>query len=563
MKAKKAKTKTAREGLFPDVLYLNGTILTMAETPCGAEAVATLGDKIVAVGKKAIIRKMAGPATKVVDLAGKTLVSGLNEPHNHFGVYGIYALRMVNLQSPPLGPVTKIKDLIEVLKEKAGKTPKGEWVGGRGYDDTLMAEKKHPTRQDLDQASTLHPIFITHVSGHLSVANSKALEIAGITKDTVEPAGGVIRKDPNTLEPDGVLEEMPAQALVFRHLPPVTMDLRLEGMGLAARDYLQAGVTSCSDAGVVFPGVGNPSEILAYQRAIKEGLVPIRITMMVGVEYLLGPDGRSPSFVTGFGDDCLKIGPAKIIVDGSIQGYTGWLSTPYYVPFRGDSSYRGYPVTAPEKLNRLVLEAHKAGCQIAAHGNGDAAIDAILDAYELAHKKFPRPDSRHRIEHCQMAREDQLDRMAELGVSPSFFASHTYYWGDRHKSIFMGPERAVRISPLKTALKRGIRFTLHSDCPVTPVSPLFCVFAAVNRMTRNGEVLGPEFRLTPEEALRAVTIDAAWQTFDEKIKGSIEVGKLADFTILAENPLSVPPERIKDIGVREVIIAGKSVYKAD
>jgi predicted amidohydrolase YtcJ len=365
------------------------------------------------------------------------------------------------------------------------------------------------------------------------------------------------------LEPDGVLEEMPAQALVFRHLPPVTMDLRLEGMGLAARDYLQAGVSSCSDAGVVFPGVGNPSEILAYQRAIKEGLVPIRITMMVGVEYLLGPDGKSPSFVTGFGEDRLKIGPAKIIVDGSIQGYTGWLAKPYHFPFKGDSSYRGYPVTAPEKLNRLVLEAHRAGCQIAAHGNGDAAIDAILDAYQLAQKEFPRPDVRHRIEHCQMAREDQLDRMAELGVSPSFFASHTYYWGDRHKSIFMGPERAVRISPLKTALKRGIRFTLHSDCPVTPVSPLFCVFAAVNRMTRNGEVLGPEFRLTPEEALRAVTIDAAWQTFDEKIKGSIEVGKLADFTILAENPLSVPPERIKDIGVREVIIAGKSVYRAD
>ena len=557
MAEKKSKTRTLREGLFPDVMYMNGTILTMDEKNFRAEAVATMGDKIVAVGKKAFIQKLAGPATHVVNLAGKTLVPGFNEPHNHFAMYGVYALRMVNLQSSPLGPVSRMKDLIEALREKAGRTSKGEWIWGRGYDDTLMEEKRHPTRQDLDQASSEHPIFIAHVSGHLSVANSKALAIAGVTKDTIEPPGGVIRKDPKTSEPDGVLEEMPAQALVYRHLPPLTLDLRLEAMAVAAKDYLKTGVASCSDAGVAFPGVGSPAEIVAYQRATKQGQVSIRMTMMVGVEFLLGADGKSPSFVTGFGDDHLKIGPAKIIVDGSIQGYTGWLAKPYQIPFKGDSSYRGYPVTAPEKLNRLVLEAHKAGCQIAAHGNGDAAIDAILDAYQLAQKECPRPDARHRIEHCQMAREDQLDRMAELGVSPSFFASHTYYWGDRHKAIFMGPERAKRISPLKSALKRGIKFTLHSDCPVTPVSPLFCVFAAVNRITRNGEILGPEFRLTPEEALRAVTIDAAWQTFDEKMKGSIEVGKLADFTILAENPLAVPPEGIKDIKVEEVIIGGK------
>ena len=561
MEKTKAKGMTAREGLFPEVMFVNGTILTMDDKGSQAEAAATLGDKIVAIGTTAAIQRLAGPTTRMVDLAGKTMVPGLNEPHNHFAMYGVYALRLVNLQSPPIGPVSRMKDLVETLRERAGKTPKGEWVYGRGYDDTLMTEQRHPTRHDLDQASTEHPIYITHVSDHLSVANSKALALAGVTKDTIEPQGGVIRKDPKTSEPDGVFEEMPAQALVFRHLPPLTMDLRLEAMALAARDYLKTGVTSCSDAGVAFPGVGSPAEIVAYQRATGQGLVPIRMTMMVGVEFLLGPDGKSPSFVTGFGDNHLKIGPAKIIVDGSIQGYTGWLAKPYYVPFKGDSSYRGYPVTAPDKLNRLVLEAHKAGCQIAAHGNGDAAIDAILDAYQLAQKEFPRPDARHRIEHCQMAREDQLDRMAELGVSPSFFASHTYYWGDRHKAIFMGPERAKRISPLKSALKRGIKFTIHSDCPVTPVSPLFCVFAAVNRITRNGEVLGPEYRLTPEEALRAVTIDAAWQTFDEKIKGSIEVGKLADFTLLAENPLTVPPERIKDIKVEEVIIGGKSVYQ--
>ena len=178
---------TAREGLFPDVLYVNGTILTMDDKGSQAEAAATLGDKIVAIGTTAAIQRLAGPTTRMVDLAGKTMVPGLNEPHNHFAMYGVYALRLVNLQSPPIGPVSGMKDLVETLRERAGKTPKGEWVYGRGYDDTLMTEQRHPTRHDLDQASTEHPIFITHVSGHLSVANSKALALAGVTKDTVTP----------------------------------------------------------------------------------------------------------------------------------------------------------------------------------------------------------------------------------------------------------------------------------------------------------------------------------------------------------------------------------------
>jgi predicted amidohydrolase YtcJ len=549
-----------RHGIFPDKIYLNGQVITLSDSQPQTEAVATLGDKIVAVGPTAAIRELIGPKTKVEDLNGKTLIPGLNEPHNHFGMYGPATLHSVNLQSPPLGSIGNMSDLISALRRKAEENQGGEWVTGRGYDDTLIAEKRHPTRHDLDKASSEQPIVISHVSGHFSVANTKALEMAGVTKDTPQPVGGVIRKDFKTNDPDGVLEEMPAQMLVARLIPALTMEQRLKGLALASEHYLRQGVTSCSDAGVNFPGVGSSREIVAYQEALKRGILPLRITMMVGVHFLLGAEGRNPSFLTGFGNDRLKIGPAKIIVDGSIQGYTGWLSRPYHVPFQGDRDFRGYPVTPPGNLNPLIMAAHQAGFQIAAHGNGDAAIDAILNAYQLAQEKYPRAEARHRIEHCQTAREDQLDRMAELGVSPSFFVSHTFYWGDRHKNIFLGPDRAKRISPLKSALKRGIKFSLHSDCPVTPVSPLFCVFAAVNRLTRSGEVLGPEFRLTPEEALRAVTADAAWQTFDEKIKGSIEVGKLADFTILAENPLTISAESIKDIQVEEVIIGGQSVF---
>jgi len=550
-----------QQGIFPDKVYLNGRVITLTDSQPQAEAVAVLGDKIAAVGPDAAIRELIGPKTMIEDLNGKTLIPGLNEPHNHFGMYGPATMLSVNLQSPPLGPIENMDGLVSALRSKAEEMPNGGWVTGRGYDDTLMAENRHPTRHDLDKASSAKPIFISHVSGHFSVANTKALEMAGVKKDTPQPGGGVVRKDPKTNEPDGVLEEMPAQMLVGRLIPALTMEQRLKGIALASSHYLRVGVASCSDAGVNFPGMGSSLEIVAYQKAIRGGTLPLRITMMVGIHFLLGGEAENPTFLTGFGDEHLKIGPAKIIVDGSIQGYTGWLSQPYHAPFKGDRMYCGYPVTPPEKLTPLVLAAHKAGFQIAAHGNGDAAIDAILDAYQLAQEKYPRADARHRIEHCQTAREDQLDRMAELGVSPSFFASHTFYWGDRHKNIFLGPDRAKRISPLRSALKRGIKFSLHSDCPVTPVSPLFCVFAAVNRLTRNGETLGPEFRLTPEEALRAVTLDAAWQTFDERIKGSIEVGKLADFTILAENPLAVSPERIKDIQVAEVIIGGQSVYK--
>jgi predicted amidohydrolase YtcJ len=543
--------------LHPDAVYVNGTVVTMDKSSRKAEAVATFGDKIAAVGAGSQIRKMAGPETKIVDLSGKTMVPGLIEPHNHFILYGPLALSRVDLSSPPIGKIRNIKELQNALRDKAMQTPKGIWVLGFGHDDSLLQEKRHPNRQDLDKVSTDHPIVIFHTSMHILAANSPALAAADVTKDTPQPVGGVIRKESQTGSPDGVLEEA-AMGLLFKLLPKPDLQQRVDLLRQGEEVFLRQGVTSCYDAGVSFPGIGS-DDITVYQKALAQGDLRLRITMMIEAQFLLKQAG---GFLTGFGNERLKIGPAKIIGDGSIQLHTAWLTQPYFVPFKGDKSYRGYPVTPPEQLNQLVMEAHRAGYQISVHGNGDATIDATLVAFRQAQKAYPRPDARHRIEHCQTVREDQLDLIAELGVSPSFFVSHTFYWGDRHKNIFLGAERSARISPLKSALKRGIRFSIHSDCPVTPVSPLFCVSAAVNRVTSRGEVLGPEFCLTPEEALRAVTIDAAWQNFDDRIKGSIEVGKLADFTILAENPLQVAPERIKDIQVEEVVIGSQSVYKA-
>ncbi len=546
------------EGLHPDVVYVNGDVVTLDKSNTQAEAVATWQDKIVAVGSTVQLQKMAGPRTKIVDLGGKTLVPGLIEPHNHFSMYGPMALITVNLSSPPVGQIRNMNELQEGLKEKASITAKGGWIIGIGYDDTTIEENRHPTRYDLDKASADHPVVIFHISNHFLSANSKALLMAGINKDTPQPADGAIRKDPKTGEPDGVLEGVRAMMLLYSVLPILTLDQRVPLMAQGALHYLKVGITSCSDALVAGWGPLGAQDIAIYQKTIAEGSLPIRINMMIEANFLLKQSG---GFLTGFGDDRLKIGPAKIIGDGSIQGYTGWLTKPYHTPHKGDKAYCGYPVTPPAQLNPLVAELHKAGYQIAIHTNGDAAIDAAIDAFRLAQAAYPRPNARHRLEHCQAVREDQLDAIAELGITPSFFVSHTYYWGDRHKEIFLGPERGVRISPLKSALKRGIRFSIHSDCPVTPVSPLFCVFAAVNRLTSGGKVLGPEFRLTPEEALRAVTIDAAWQTFEEDIKGTIEIGKLADFTILDQNPLNVAPEQIRNITVTEVIIGGKQVYR--
>ena len=541
-------------GIHPDTLYINGDIVTLDAGNTSAQAVAVLDGKIVAVGADTEIGPLAGPDTEVVDLAGKTLLPGFYAPHDHFPGAGTVAVHQVDLNSPPIGTTETIDQIIAALAERAKATPPGEWVVGRGYDDTLLTEQRHPTRDDLDRASTEHPIWIVHTSGHLGVANSMALKVAGITRNTPQPPGGVIRKDARTGEPDGVFEE--SGGLVSRHVPPLTLDERMESVKWAVDHYLQQGVTTAVIAS------GSRSRLLDLQEARRRGLLKFRIVTMTSKSAAGNPSAsEAGGVVSGFGDDWLKLGAIKSWQDGSNQGYTGYFTLPYHTPFKGHPDYRGYPRRSREELVALVRELHDAGYQIAVHGNGDAAIDDILYAYEQAQQANPREDARHRIEHCQTPREDQLDKIKELDITPSFYVGHVYYWGDRHRDIFMGPERASRISPLRSALDRGIRFTVHDDTPVTPVDPLQLVWVSVNRLTKSGKVLGEDQRIGVEEALRAVTIDAAWQNFEENHKGSIEVGKLADFVVLAENPLNVESEKIRDIPILETIVAGRSVWR--
>lgn len=537
-----------------DTVYLNGVVLTMNASDEIAEAVAVRGDAILAVGTNEEIRAFIGDNTRVVDLGGKTLLPGFIDAHSHMPWAGDRALYAVDCNSPPTGTVTSIEDIIQRLTERAAGTPKGEWVEGWGYDDTLLAEKRHPTRWDLDQVSTEHPIFLFHVSSHIAVVNSYVLEMRDITRDTKQPPGGEIEMDPETGEPTGVLKEFRAWLPIILMAVDRTPEENRAAIRYMSDFYASKGVTTCQT------GSDDPPTVTKLLDAEASGDLKIRVNVSInaspGIDLML-----AGQFDPKTDSKLVRVANMKLFADGSIQGYTGYLTEPYYVPPGDDPEYRGYPSMTREKLTDYVLKCRQAGMQVHVHANGDAAIDNILYAFEQAQKVYPSEDPRFVCIHCQTVREDQLDRMNEIGVIPSFFVLHTYYWGDRHESIFLGPERAARISPCRSAVDRGMVFTLHTDTPVVAMDPLFLVGSAVNRVTLGGEILGPAQRIEPLEALKAVTIYAAYQGFEEDTKGSIEPGKLADLVILSENPLAADPMRIKDIQVEETIVGGKTVFR--
>ncbi len=534
-------------------LYVGGAILTMNASNAVVEALAVEDGRIVAAGNEADLRKWADASARVVDLRGKALLPGFIDAHSHFPGVGITAV-YADLNSPPVGPVTTINDVVDQLASKAEETKAGHWVIGFGYDDTLIAEHRHPTRADLDRVSTDHPVAAMHVSGHLAAVNSRGLSELGIDSDTPNPVGGVIVRDPISAEPNGVLEEIAADGIKKILFSPGIVDsIRILRAG--AKAYIGAGVTTAQN------GLATKRQIKSLALASRLGLLPLRLVLWPD-EQTAGEmlDGRFE--FSSYDPEWLRIGAVKLVDDGSIQAYTGYLGQPYYRVPGDDPYYRGYPLMSAEELAERVARYQGAGLQVAVHGNGDAAIDDILDAFEYARAKFPRDDLRSVIIHAQMAREDQLERMARLHVIPSFFVLHTFYWGDRHVGIFMGPERAARMSPLRSAAEHGVRYTLHCDSPVVPMEPLRLVWSAVNRRSRSGSVIGESERVSVMQALRAVTIDAAYQHFEEDLKGSLEAGKLADLVILSASPLR-DPEHIDEIRVLETIIGGDTVFRAD
>jgi hypothetical protein len=516
-------------------------------------AVGTDGDRIAVAGSDDEVRQWAARSgARVVELPGRAVIPGFIDAHGHFPGEGLFAVR-ADLRSPPVGEVRALDDVVARLREQAERTATGEWVVGIGFDDTLVAEQRHLSRADLDRVSTSQPVLAMHVSGHLASVNGAALEVLGYHRDTADPSGGRIRRDPASGEPDGVLEES-----ALDPLKPLVLNPGLRGAVAIARAasalYVARGVTTAQDGHAT----------LAHMRGLawlsRLGVIPLRLVLwpeQPAAEALLRGDASFASW----DDRWVRLGAAKLVADGSIQGYTAYLTQPYTVPPGDDPAFRGYPRISKEVLRDTILRLHATGWQVAVHGNGDASIDDILDGFEAAQRAVPRVDARHVIVHAQTARDDQLDRMAALGIVPSFFVLHTYYWGDRHRERFLGPERAARISPTASAGARGIRFTLHADSPVVPMEPLRIVWSAVNRRTTSGEVLGQGERIGVRQALRAVTIDAAWQHFQEDDRGSIEPGKLADLVVLDRSP-ETDPTTIDRIRVLATVIGGREVYTA-
>lgn len=546
--------RTADHYRAADRVLLGGTVLTLDSLNRRASAVAIRDGRILAVGADRDIVGLVGQRTDIVDLAGGTALPGFIETHTHPLFYGMTLAAPVDAGSPPNDT---IGDIVERVAAAAQDIEPGDWIRAYRYDDTLLRDNRHPARGDLDPVTPNHPVCLQHVSGHFCAINSVALGLMGITRETPDPPGGMIVRDDRG-EPTGVLAETAAFD-VYARMPEPSSDAMDEYLGLAGDSYLANGVTTVHDTGVGL--LGGLAELPTYQRAIKTGRFRTRVLAYVVQDLFpsLSDGVLSPveAGVAGLGDERFRLAGVKFWADGSIQGLTGALQDGYACA----PDKHGLLILKPDDLARRVATLHEAGWQLAIHGNGDAAIQTILAAYTKLGIRLGQSDRRHRIEHCQMVQEDQLETMVEAGVLASFFIKHVYYWGDRHRDIFLGPARAERISPLASATRRGLRFGLHSDTPVVPVSPLEGVWCAVRRMTRDGRELGPEQRVDVETALRGYTSNAAYLGFEEEGKGVLEAGRLADITVLSGDPMAVEPEQIRTLTVDATIVGGEVAWQ--
>ncbi|MFD1157327.1 amidohydrolase [Roseovarius aestuarii] len=533
-------------------LYFNGTILTMDDDHPEVGAVLTEGERIVAVGDEARLRSNMVAAIEV-DLQGQTMIPAFIDPHGHFPDPGFIQLFRVDLSAPPRGDCTDMATALARLSEKAAETSKGNWVMGVLFDNTAIAERRMPTREELDSVSTDHPVWVIHASGHNGSANSCALEKHGVDRHTPDPPGGRFGRDPETGALTGLIEGISAMGEMSATDFLIDRSRFWQGFEACRDEYLSYGVTFAQNAWA-------SRDMLEHFASLPSGDDP-------GIDILLLPIGelepdlsQGPNPLGWPETPYFTLGPRKLFTDGAFQLQTAYLTSPYHKPSNPDAPC-GMSYTDVEELNAQVRKLHGLGFQIHCHCNGDAGTDMLLDAIEAAQVNTPRDDHRHTVIHGQVLRDDQLARMARLGVTVSFFSAHIHFWGDRHYDTFLGPDRAARISPAASAEKAGLRYTIHNDASVTPTRPLHLAHCAVNRRTASGRLLGGDERISAISALRAQTIDAAWQVFQEDQRGSIASGKLADFAVLSGNPL-VEPEKIEQLQVRQTIRRGACVYRA-
>jgi len=532
----------------PSYVFVNGSVITVDARNRVVSALAVAGRRILALGDDQQISDLIGPGTEVIDLAGRSLLPGFIDAHCHPTTYGAATMQLICTPDR----ISSIEDLKSAVRTRAAETPAGEWIIGRGYIDTELLEKRHPTREDLDQAAPDHPVIIVRTCGHIGVINSLALAKAGISVASTNPVGGRIERD-SSGRPNGILYE---QALfTVRDLAQPGDAAMKQAVRKMNDDFLACGLTSVTDA-----SGRHARDVAIYQDGLAEGWLKVRVRLMVQEAppaTTLGGVFLETGLRTGFGNDKLSIGPWKTMLDGAGGGASAAMKDGY----PADPDNHGILYYEQDQLDAMVLKAHRAGYQIGIHAIGDTAVEMTIRAYKEALAKCPRRDHRHRIEHCGFLSPASLNDIAEMGIIPALGASFLYRLGDNYLDVF-GPKRLSLAYPVKSLLDRGIPAALTSDAPVIRPDPLEGIYLAVARRTKKGRSIVAEQAVSIHQAIRAYTYHGAYAGFDEHIKGSLEPGKLADLIILSGDILAARPEDLLDLKVELTMIDGKKVFPA-
>ncbi|MFT5668761.1 MAG: putative amidohydrolase YtcJ [Vicingaceae bacterium] len=540
--------------IVADVIYHNGDIVTMeGDKAQYVEALAVKDGLILKLGAKNEVLVLKGDSTILVDLEGKTMLPGFIDGHAHFANFAGQAIG-AQLLPPPDAGAKDIPTIIEILRQ--WNTPENRkltgWIFGTGFDDSVLDEKRFPTKEDLDLVTTEFPIMIVHISGHFAAVNSKGLEMLNITADSKNPEGGIIRRIKGSNEPNGVLEELAAIPYMLPALSPANLETAIQFFEAGQELALSYGYTTAQEG----RAMGN-HELLASMAKAKK----LKIDVVSYIDYLFVDKYIVESIATKEYLNHYRIGGMKVTLDGSPQGRTAWRTLHYLIPPDGASvDYAGYAALPnDEDVSAIYEKAFKNNWQVLTHANGDAAMDQMIRTLKPLAEKYGNKDRRFVLIHGQYVRDDQLDEFKKLDVIASLFPLHTFYWGDWHSEL-IGEDLGQKISPTRTALDKGLNITIHSDAPVALPNLMRVVWTAVARTSRSGKIIGVEERLTPYEALKAITDWSAFQHFEESTKGTLTVGKLADLVVVSANPLKIEVDEIKEIEVLKTIKEGVLVY---
>lgn len=536
-------------------MYYGGDIITMeGDSAQYAEALVVKDGKIVFVGSKDEAMQAAGDNHSMVDLKGQTLLPGFIDGHAHFFGFGAQAVT-ANLLASPDGNCNDIPALIRELKtwtKGADLSKTNGWIAGMGFDDAVLKENRFPTREDLDKVAKDTPVIAVHISAHFCVMNTKGLEKIGITAATPNPEGGLIRREKDGKTPDGVLEELAAIPVMTKVLAPSSQE--------NAAYFLQKGQELAASFGhtTVQEGRAMSPQHKAIAGFAESGQLKLDIATYIDYTepQLFRTKWYGPNYQNHY-----RIAGIKLTLDGSPQGRTAWRTQPYLLPPDGSpKTYKGYPVIPNDAdVFKVIDTAFANNYQMLVHVNGDAAGDQLFRALSYGANKYGNTDRRTVLIHGQLIRMDQLDSMKKYEVVASLFPMHTFYWGDWYKKI-IGPDKAQQISPINSALKKGLHVTSHTDAPVAFPNLMMILWTTVNRVSRSGTIMGEGERLTPYQALQCITSWSAWQHREEATKGSLKAGKLADLVILDQNPLKIDPMKLKDIKVMQTIKEGETIF---